>query len=171
MAKKEKKEETMTESTQTPENKAPQAPAIGVIGQYIRDLSVESPLGMVALMQLPKAPQYNVGIDVRAQKLSDGVYEVVLMMKGEVPAPDDAKKRIFLVELAYAGIFRVQNVEEAQLQPMLFVYCPSLLFPFARRIMADASRDGGAPMLNLDPIDFGALYNQRAKQAQEKAAS
>lgn len=153
--------------------KTPQ-PAVGVIGQYIKDLSVESPLGMVSLMQMKEKPQFNVGVDVRAHKVNEEVYEVIVMLKCQIPSPDDANKFLFLVDIAYSGIFRIQNVEEAQLQPMLFIYCPNILFPFARRIIADATRDGGAPPLILDPIDFAGLYTQRvqqAQQAQEKAES
>lgn len=150
---------------QTPE--AAQNASVSVIAQYIRDMSFENPHRPVVLMNLKEQPSFQVGVDVKPQKLNEDIYEVAIAMQCKATAED---KTLFIVELVYVGTFRLQGIAESQLQQLLFIYCPNLLFPFARRIVADVTRDGGMPPLLLDPIDFGTLYNQRLQKAKEEAA-
>lgn len=142
------------------------APQVGIISQYVKDLSFENP-NAPAVYQWQGQPQIDVQFNIGAQQLADDVHEVAL--KIEVAAKSQGNAA-FQVELVYAGLFAIRNVPQEQLQPFLLAEAPRLLFPFARRIVADMVQDGGFPPLMLDPIDFGALYMQRAAQAQAEAS-
>lgn len=135
---------------------------IQINAQYIKDLSFENPHNPLALMQVKAAPKVDVGVDVKAQSLGDSRFEVELRFSAKASAEE---KALYLVELNYAGIFTLKNIPQEQLEPALLVYCPSMLFPFARRIIADATRDGILQPLWLDPVDFGRLYANRKKQS------
>lgn len=141
-------------------------PAIGLITQYVKDLSFENP-NAPAVYQWQGQPQVEVEVNIGAQQVADDAHEVALKL--DVSAGSDGRTA-FAVELLYAGLFAVRNIPDEQLQPFLLAEAPRLLFPFARRVVADAIRDGGFPPLVLDPIDFGALYMQRAAQAQAEAS-
>lgn len=134
------------------------APAVGLISQYVKDLSFENP-NAPAVFQWQGQPQIDVQFNIGANQVGEDAHEVVL--KVEVKATS-ADKTAFQVELSYAGLFGIRNVPDDQLQPFLLAEGPRLIFPFARRVLADAVRDGGFPPLMLDPIDFGALYMQQA---------
>ena len=139
-------------------------PQVGLISQYVKDLSFENP-NAPAVYQWQTQPQIDVQFNIGAQQLNDELHEVAL--KVEIAANGDGKTA-FQVELVYAGLFAIKNVPAEQLQPFMLAEAPRLLFPFARRIVADAVRDGGFPPLMLDPIDFASLYMQRAAQAQSE---
>jgi preprotein translocase subunit SecB len=140
-------------------------PQVGMISQYVKDLSFENP-NAPAVYQWQSQPHIDVQFNIGAQKLGEDVHEVSL--KIEIAARADGNTA-FAVELLYAGLFALRNIPEEQLQPFLLAEAPRLLFPFARRVVADVVQDGGFPPLLLDPIDFGALYMQRAAQAQAEA--
>jgi preprotein translocase subunit SecB len=140
-------------------------PQVGLISQYVKDLSFENP-SAPAVYQWQAQPQIEVQFNIGAGNVGEDVHEVSL--KIEITASAEGKTA-FAVELVYAGLFAIRNVPEEQLQPFLFAEAPRLLFPFARRVVADAIRDGGFPPLVLDPIDFGALYMQRAAQVQAES--
>ena len=142
-----------------------QVPEVGMISQYVKDLSFENP-NAPAVYQWQGQPQIEVQFNIGAQRLGEDFHEVDL--KIEVSARSDGNVA-FAVELLYGALFALRNIPEEQLQPFLLAEAPRLLFPFARRIVSDAIRDGGFPPLLLDPIDFGALYMQRAAQAQAEA--
>ncbi|MBS0480486.1 MAG: protein-export chaperone SecB [Proteobacteria bacterium] len=146
-------------------NGADNLPAIGMISQYVKDLSFESP-SAPAIFQQQSQPNIEVEFGIAANKVADDVHEVTV--KIEVKAKSDTMTA-FIVDLTYAGLFGVRNVPDDQLQPFMLGEAPRLLFPFARRVVADAVRDGGFPPLMLDPIDFGSLYMQQlqAKEAAE----
>ena len=135
------------------------APAVGLISQYVKDLSFENP-NAPAVFQWQGQPQIDVQFNIGASQVADDVHEVVL--KIDVKAESD-DKTAFQVELSYAGLFGLRNIPEEQVQPFLLAEGPRLIFPFARRVLADAVRDGGFPPLLLEPIDFGALYMQQAE--------
>jgi preprotein translocase subunit SecB len=137
-------------------------PSAGLISQYIKDMSFENP-NAPGIYQAEQAPEISVQFDINGQQVGEEVHEVVL--KIEVRA-ESAGTVAFLVELAYAGLFGLRNVPEDQIQPFLLGEGPRLLFPFARRVVADAIRDGGFPPLLLDPIDFNGLYYQQLAQQQ-----
>jgi preprotein translocase subunit SecB len=127
-------------------------------------LSVEVPGAptIYALMQ-KNQPDVSVHIDVNVQPLQDKTYEVVLIVKADCKLDNQVA---FLVELSYGGVFTLRANND-QIEPMLLIECPRLLFPFARNIVADATRDAGFPPVLLSPVDFMALYNQQ-KQNQQK---
>ena len=141
-------------------NGADTAPAAGLISQYVKDLSFENP-NAPAVFQEQTAPEINVQFDIGAAQVGDEVHEVTL--KIEVRATI-AGKTAFIAELAYAGLFGLRNIPDEHVQPFLLGEGPRLLFPFARRVVADAIRDGGFPPLLLEPIDFQALFLQQAQQ-------
>jgi preprotein translocase subunit SecB len=146
---------------------------INVHAQYIKDLSFEVPgaPGIYGQMQ-DTQPDININVDVSANTLQEpaegkaGLYEVVLDLKATCKV---GEKSAFIAELTYGGVFEVA-VEKDQLGPMLLIECPRLLFPFARNILADVSRDGGFPPLMLAPIDFVQLYQRRLAEQQTQQA-
>jgi preprotein translocase subunit SecB len=139
------------------------SPQVGVLAQYVKDLSFENPNAPRSLQQLTQAqPQIEVNVNVNARKLGDDVYEVDLKIEvGAKQGTDIA----FMVDLLYGGLFGVRNLPEDNLEAFLVVSAPTLLFPYARRVISDATRDGGFPPLLLEPVDFAALYMQQ-RQAQ-----
>ena len=146
-------------------NGADTTPQIALISQYVKDLSFENP-NAPAAYQWQDQPQIDVQFNIGAEKVADDVVEVSLKIEVKAPAPEGTA---FAVELLYAGLFGMRNVPDDQMQPFLLAEAPRLLFPFARRVLADAIRDGGFPPLLLDPIDFGALYLQQAQQLEATA--
>ncbi len=145
----------------------PLVPNFQVVGQYIKDLSFENPGAPAGLTE---RPQIDFGVDVQARRGDDHHYEVELKLR--VHAKSDTRQ-LFLLELAYAGLFRLQNIPEDALQPVLLIQAPHMLFPFARRIVADVVRDGGMPPLMIEPIDFVALFQAKIGQmaAQQPAGT
>jgi preprotein translocase subunit SecB len=135
-------------------------PQLMVLAQYIKDLSFENPNAPASLQQTTQ-PQINISVNVVANPMSDTDIEVVLRLEGKA---ESAGTVMFSIELEFAGVFRVQNVPQEQVQPLVLIECPRLLFPFAREIIATSVRNGGFPPLMLDPIDFVALYQQRLAQ-------
>lgn len=141
-------------------NGADNGPQIGVISQYVKDLSVENP-NAPDVYQWDQQPQIDVQFNIGANKVTDEVQEVEL--KIEVVAKADAGIA-FQIELQYCGLFGLRNVPDDQAHPFLFAEAPRLLFPFARAVIADAVRDAGFQPLMLEPIDFTALYMQQREQ-------
>ena len=129
--------------------------------QYIKDLSFENPGAPGSLVGNRETPKIDVSVDVQIQKLAPNSFEVALAVSANASIND---KKLFLVELSYAGIFTI-DVPDAELEPVLMIYCPNMLFPYARRIVSDSVRDGGFPPLMLDPIDFAALYQRHIQEA------
>ena len=146
-----------------PEGAEMQMPVIQIIAQYVKDLSFENPsMGLNV-----QRPQIDFGVDLQARRLQDnGPYEVLIKLR--VSAEQD-QKTMFLLELAYGGVFVLDKVPEEAIQPILLIECPRLLFPFARRIIADMVSDGGLPPLMIEPIDFTQLYRSKMQQASQQA--
>ncbi len=130
---------------------------LSVLAQYVKDLSFESPGAPQTLQGPGENPELKVGVNVNAGPRGEDIYEVALQI--EAHAKSDAGV-IYNAELIYGGLFRLRNIPKHLLQPVLFVDCPTLLFPFVRRMLADVVRDGGFPPLLLDPIDFASLYTK-----------
>lgn len=143
------------------------APLLNGLAQYTRDLSFENPNAPRSLTPQEKAPQISIQVNVGAQQLSETDFEVELKLEGNAKVDDDT---LFAFDLTYCGIFRAQNIPAEDLHPVVMIECPRLLFPFARQIVADAVRGGGFPPLYVDPIDFAALYRERAQQFSEAPA-
>jgi preprotein translocase subunit SecB len=131
--------------------------------QYVKDLSFENPRAPHVFAPSEHQPQVQVNVDVGARQLAESAYEVTLTLNAEAKAGDQA---VFMVELTYAGVFTVPALPPEQLRPLLLIECPRLLFPFARAVVAEATRDGGFPPLMINPIDFAALYRRQAAAAE-----
>ncbi len=152
----------------TPAPDAAKQPQINVIGQYIKDLSFENPNAVRFLRGPGKNPNLRLNFNVQVQSIGDDSFEVALGLEGEAKSDEGV---LYKIELVYAGAFVLKNLPREAVQPVLYIECPALLFPFVRRLMADLSREGGYPPLLLDPIDFSALYRRRAAKAPETAAA
>jgi len=137
-------------------------PALQVLAQYVKDLSFENP----GIGQAVQQPRIDLNVDLQARRADGGQFEVILKLR--VTAAQETNT-LFLLELAYAGAFMLRGVPEESIQPVLLIECPRLLFPFARRIVADIVRDGGMPPLMIEPIDFAALYRSKMLEASPKA--
>ncbi len=135
---------------------------VRIVGQYIKDLSFENPNVRKLIDGPGEKPTLRVEVNVNATKMTDRIFESAIEFKAE--ATNQAGV-IYDMELAYAGLFEIQSIPEQALQPFLLINCPSLLFPFLRRLVADLTREGGFPPLLLDPIDFAGLFMQKQQQA------
>ncbi|MGD1954629.1 MAG: protein-export chaperone SecB [Sphingomonadales bacterium] len=137
-------------------------PQAGLLAQYIKDLSFENPSAPQIYQALQDAkPDINIGVNVAGRQVAEDAYEVELKLEAKSTANGQP---VYMVELVFAGLFQLRNLPEDMMQPFLLVEAPRLLFPFARRILSDAVRDGGYPPLTLEPLDFAALYRQRVEQ-------
>lgn len=139
-------------------------PLLTIRGQYIKDLSFEAPRGPFVVNELKEPPKMDVNVDLEAKKVGDDLFESLLKISVTASSPQES---LFVTELTYGGIFQLQNVPEERIQPMLFIDCPFIIFPFARRVLADVTRDGGFPPLMLEPIDFHGLFAKRAQEIQK----
>lgn len=148
------------------ENATPQGPTFAIRAQYVKDLSFENPNAPESLQASTAKPQIDVGVDMGASRLQQDLFEVV--MKFSIKAAAEGKP-LFVVELAYATVVTLAGVNEDQIEPVLMIDVPMISFPFARRVIADATRDGGFPPMLLEPMDFRGLYLQ--KMESQKAAS
>ena len=142
------------------EGAPPEAPRVALLTQYVKDLSFENPRAPLGLQQGQPRPEIQIQVDVHTAPAGPDRHEVVIDINVEAKTDDGP---VFLVELAYGGLFELVNIPADSLQLLLQVECPRLLFPFARRVVADATRDGGFPPLMIDPIDFLTLYRRRAQ--------
>lgn len=164
---------SQTNPAPQPGGQAPAQPLVVNI-QYVKDLSFEVPGAPQIYAQLKAQPQVNINLDVQARRIQDGqnVFEVAIVIRAEAhdmtpqangqaaPVPPT----VFVAELTYAGVFTINGLPENAIEPVLLVECPRVLFPFARNILADVTRDGGFPPVLLQPIDFVALWQQRRGQ-------
>ncbi|WP_424933986.1 protein-export chaperone SecB [Amaricoccus macauensis] len=142
---------------------APALPKLQILTQYIRDMSFENIAVQKGLGGEGK-PDIKVQVNLDAKKRSEDRYEVSIKVTANSTIGENP---VFILELDYAGLFVVQNVPKEQLHPFLMIECPRQIFPFLRRIVSDVTRDGGFPPLNLEPIDFVALYKAgMARQAE-----
>ena len=139
----------------TPESTAP---SLSVIVQYSKDFSFENPNAPQSLMQQQQQPQIGVQINVNPRQLSTTDYEVELKLEGKAELTGTV---LFAFDLNYAGVFRLMNIPQENLCPLLMIECPRLLFPFAREIISTAISNGGFPPLMLNPIDFVGLYQRK----------
>jgi preprotein translocase subunit SecB len=138
-----------------------------VNAQYIKDLSFENPRAPQSLIQQTTQPSVDINVDVKAQNLGPEVFEVVLTINVTARTQEEP---VFLVELAYGTVVTVKNVPQEMLAPLVLVETPRIAFPFARAIIANATRDGGFPPLMINPIDFAELLRRQQSDAQVIAA-
>ena len=161
-----------------PDTKSPQAgtaangngsgaqPTLNVLAQYVKDFSFESPGAPNSLRQRERAPGININVNVNANPVADTEYDVTLTLNAKATDGNDV---LFNIELIYGGVFRVAGFPQEHMLPILFIECPRLLFPFARQVVADATRNGGFPPLMIDPIDFAQMFQQRVAEEQARA--
>src|SRR5271168_4564840 len=147
----------------SPENTAP---VLNAMVQYTKDFSFENPNAPRSLGPQAKAPNISIQVNVNACQVAEADFEVELLLEGSA---GEAADTLFKFELNYAGLFRVANIPQNDVHPVVMIECPRLLFPFARQIIADAVRGGGFPPLYIDPIDFALLYRQRMSQVAANA--
>jgi preprotein translocase subunit SecB len=157
------------------DNATASAPPLVLNIQYTKDLSFEVPNAPAIFTQLRSAPHVNINLDVQVRRIEEEhtVFEVTLAVRAEGTMPaaktdgstEEKPVVVFIADLAYSGIFTLNGIPENQQEPVLLVECPRLLFPFARNILADVTRDGGFPPVLLGPIDFVGLWQQRRAQA------
>ncbi|WP_367363914.1 protein-export chaperone SecB [Candidatus Tisiphia endosymbiont of Nedyus quadrimaculatus] len=137
-------------------------PHIAVNAQYIKDLSFENPDAPRSLVSLERNPQIDLFLDLNISNLpEENFYEVELSIEAKAMSE---KHKLFIIDLKYAGVFNLINIEEDQHQIILAIHCPAMIFPFARKIIADVTQDGGFQPLMIDPIDFGALYHKKMQE-------
>ena len=139
-------------------------PSFNLIGQYIRDMSFENPGAPGSIMLGGPNPNFQVGINVGVKKQADDLYAVEITLNAKA---DREKNVLFNVELIYGGVFRMQNIPEKDLAPLLLVECPRLIFPFARQVLATITQQGGFPPLMMEPVDFQAIYLQNLRSLQD----
>ena len=145
----------------------PQAPPqINILAHFVRDLSFEN---VAAIEGVPAegAQKISVQVNLDGQNIGDDRYQVNMKINARATAGEATR---FLVELEYTGVFSIKNAPETHLHPLMFIECPRLLLPFARRVVSDVTRDGGFPPLMLDNVDFGALYRQKLEQIRQQRA-
>jgi preprotein translocase subunit SecB len=141
-------------------------PTLNILAQYVKDLSFENPGAPNSLRGRDQAPSIGINVNVGANPVGEKEYDVNLTLSAKAESGKDV---MFNVELVYGGVFRIEGFPEEHMLPLLFIECPRLLFPFARQILADATRNGGFPPLLLDPIDFGQMFQQRMAEEQAKS--
>ncbi|WP_370426841.1 protein-export chaperone SecB [Oceanicella actignis] len=145
----------------------PPQPQVSILSQFTRDLSFENIAAIK--QQAPQGkPDIQVAVNLDARARGEDRYEVSLKITANAKSGEES---LFMVELDYAGVFHVVNVPQEQLHPFLLIECPRQLFPFARRIIADVTRDGGYPPLMLDMVDFVAIYRQELQRRQAEQAA
>lgn len=153
-------------------NGADNMPAVAIITQYVKDLSVENP-NAPACFQWTDQPQVDLQFNIGANKVSDDVHEIELKVKATARAQGG---NLYLVELSYCGLVGLRNLPDEHVHAFLYAEGPRILFPFARQVIADATSGAGFPPLMMDPIDFGLLYQQQiaaraeAQQGQDMPA-
>jgi preprotein translocase subunit SecB len=143
------------------------APVLIINAQYLRDLSFENPRAPESLINQGNPPEVSVEADVKARQLNAETFEAVLMLRIEARSGEDVA---FLIELDYGAVLTIRNAVPEVIAALVLVEAPRLLFPFARAIVADATRDGGFPPLLLSPIDFGDLQRRKAAQLAQRSA-
>lgn len=154
--------------TSSPENRADNQPILQVLAQYIKDQSFENPNAPESLRADQEAPEISINIEIGRQIFADKTTEVVLMLRASATRNE---KTLFIAELEYAGLFMFNGLTPEQVQPLILIECPRLLFPFARQIMANMTQNGGYPPIMLEPPDFAAMFRQEMQKKQDEEIS
>ncbi|MDA8887591.1 protein-export chaperone SecB [Hellea sp.] len=155
MAKKPKKEKNVEPETKEQVSETQKAPMLSVLAQYTKDQSFENPNAPDSLRSGLSAPEIQINIEIGRQMLEGDNVEVTLMLKAEAKRGDTIA---FIAELEYAGLFAFAGVSAEEIQPLIMIECPRLLFPFSRQIMAEMTQNGGFPPIMLEPPDFAGMF-------------
>lgn len=150
----------------TQQDSAPPAFPLSINLQYTKDLSFEVPHGAATFATLRTPPQVGVDIDVQVAPLEEDrpIFEVSLKLRAEAEDSNEAGRKVFIAELTYAAIVTLENAPQEIIEPLLLVEVPRLLFPYARAIISDLTREGGFPPVVLQPIDFVSLWQAKRTQ-------
>ena len=140
------------------------APSLAIERIYVKDLSLENPGAPQSLLQMTNAPHVEVGLRTRGEQIDQNLFESVLTITVTAKSGD---KTLFLVEAAQGGVFRISGIPLSEIQPVLAIHCPNVLFPYARETIADAITRAGYPPVHLDPINFEMLYQQQVASMQQ----
>ena len=146
----------------------PASGSIQILAQFVKDLSFENPNATQTLVNRTGSPQVTVNVDVRTQTIDASNYEVILTIKGEAKSGD---LQAFVIELAYGGLVKLVDLPNEQIAAALYVEVPRLLFPFARAVIAESTRNGGYPPLLVQPIDFVALFKRQVEAMRQRQAA
>jgi preprotein translocase subunit SecB len=160
----------MTDDTTTPDTPATGGgePTVNCLTQYVKDLSFENPNAVRSATEEGSAPDVTMNVQISVAQLHANMYEVTLSVEGKAVRGD---KHLFMVEMAYAGLFAIENIPAQHVEPVLYVHCATLLFPFARQIIADVTRNGGYPPLLLNAVDFNQLYHEQMAARQNSGTA
>lgn len=156
-----KKDEPKTAGNGGAAQQQPIQPMLNVLAQYVKDFSFENPHAPNSLRSREKSPEIAINVNVNTNTMDDNNFEVELKLEAKALAGEEM---VFNTELIYAGIFRLQGIPAEAMQAALLIECPRILFPFARQIISEATRNGGFPPLMIDPIDFARLFQSRAAE-------
>ena len=158
----------MTDTQTTGDAPAPQngqdgGPGIRILAQFVRDFSFENPNAPESLRATEGQPNIEMNVEMSARSREDGLFEVDLKLSAKAVRAEAA---VFVVELVFGGLFAIDGIPAEDLEPVLLIECPRFLFPFARRLIADVTAEGGYPPFLIDPIDFAGVYAARKAQAE-----
>lgn len=156
-----KKDEPAAASNGGGAQQQPVQPMLNVLAQYVKDFSFENPHAPNSLRTREKSPEIAINVNVNTNAMDDNNFEVELHLEAKAMAGEEM---VFNTELNYAGIFRLQGIPAEAMQAALLIECPRILFPFARQIISESTRNGGFPPLMIDPIDFARLFQSRAAE-------
>ena len=154
--------DTPPDTTTQTQNAEATPPGIRVLAQFIRDFSFENPTAPESLRAGVDQPAIDMNVEMSARARDDGFFEVDLKLSAKAVRGGEA---VFVVELVYGGLFQIEGVAAADMEPVLLVECPRFLFPFARRLISDVTAEGGFPPFMIDPIDFAGVYASRKAQS------
>ena len=143
-------------------------PPLKVLNQYIKDLSYENPNPEKSFQDSTEAPEMNLNLDIQAKNLAEGIFDITLHLTAEAKRSDYS---LFIIELQYTGIFQLNNVPQESVHPLLMIEGPRLLFPTIRHVVANLTREGAFPTLNLESIDFVDLYRRQYIEPQQEQAN
>ena len=152
------------DASATSDDNAAAQSGIRILAQFVRDFSFENPLAPDSLRAGAAQPAIDMGVEMNARGRPDGLFEVDLKLSARAVRDE---QNVFHVEIVYGGLFHIAGIAEEDLEPVLLIECPRFLFPFARRIIADVTSEGGFPPFMLDPIDFAGVYAARKAQESE----
>ncbi|MGI4851137.1 MAG: protein-export chaperone SecB [Janthinobacterium lividum] len=146
------------------QDQQPALPPLKILNQYIKDLSFENPNPEKSFQDSDEAPEMNLNLDIQAKNLEQDIFEITLHLTADAKRSDYS---LFIVELQYTGIFQLNNVPQESVHPLLMIEGPRLLFPTVRHVVANTTREGGFPTLNLESIDFVDLYRRQYIEPQQ----
>ena len=146
------------------------SPHLRVLAQYVKDLSFENPMAAASASAYDTQPMIDMGVEVKSRPVGDqgDAFEVDLRINVTAKREDEV---MFVVDLTYSGLFQFMNVQQIDVEPLLWIECPRLLFPFSRQVLAEITREGGYPPLLINPIDFTPLYWAELKERENRGAA